>query len=368
MNAVDVSIRGRGPVAYALALALSRQGLSVALEGEPPAPRSDDVRAYALNGAARALLQGLRVWDALAATAVTPVQAMQVCGDAPGGAIHFEAGALQMPALAWIVDAAELDSVLRTAARFAPHLRDGPTPGRAALTVLAEGKDSRSRDELGVPFHRRDYQQTALATRLLADVPHDGRARQWFRSPDVLALLPMDRPVPGRSLALVWSLPTPRAHELQQLPDAEFERELALACGAAEGGLKLVAPRCVWPLALGRADRLCGPGWALVGDAAHQVHPLAGQGLNLGLADVATLARVLAEREPWRGLGDGGLLHRYVRERAAATQTMAGLTDTLLHLFAASPPWIRELRNRGLTLLDHLAPLKRVLAARAYDD
>jgi len=293
---------------------------------------------------------------------------MRVCGDAPGGAIHFDADAMQMPALAWIVDAVELDNALRTAARFAPHLRAGSTSGRAALTVLAEGKDSRSREALGVPFHRRDYQQTALATRLLADGPHMGLARQWFRSPDVLALLPLDRPEPGRSLALVWSLPTPRAQELLQLPDAEFERELAQACGAAEGSLKLAASRCAWPLALGRAERLCGPGWVLVGDAAHQVHPLAGQGLNLGLADVVTLARVLCEREAWRGLGDAGLLHRYVRERAAATQAMAGLTDTLLHLFAASPPWIRELRNRGLTLLDHLAPLKRALAARAYDD
>jgi 2-polyprenyl-6-methoxyphenol hydroxylase-like FAD-dependent oxidoreductase len=304
----------------------TRSGLTISASCVQPRVGQLDHADVGLDGAERVVLGGdaglgqgveeggladvgqahdaaLRLMDALADTAVTPVQTMRVCGDAPGGAIHFDADAMQMPALAWIVDAVELDNALRTAARFAPHLRAGSTSGRAALTVLAEGKDSRSREALGVPFHRRDYQQTALATRLLADGPHMGLARQWFRSPDVLALLPLDRPEPGRSLALVWSLPTPRAQELLQLPDAEFERELAQACGAAEGSLKLAASRCAWPLALGRAERLCGPGWVLVGDAAHQVHPLAGQGLNLGLADVVTLARVLCEREAWRGLG-----------------------------------------------------------------
>ena len=149
------------------------------------------------------------------------------------------------------------------------------------------------------------------------------------------------------------------------LPAADFEQALADATGAACGALTLAAERAAWPLMVAEADRWCGPGWVLLGDAAHVVHPLAGQGLNLGLADVVTLARVIAAREPWRGLGDEKLLRRYVRERAAPTWAMTRLTDGLLNLFATPQPAAQELRNRGLTLVNHLTPLKRWLVDRA---
>lgn len=373
MEQVDVCIRGRGPVAHALALALARQGLRVALPsgaaptgGAATAPGAD-LRAYALNAASRALLIELRVWDALPADAITPVLQMQVAGDAPGGLLEFSASGQRVDALAWIVDAAELDHALRLAARFAPHLQVGATDARAALTVLAEGRDSAGRAALGVRFEQQPYGQSALAARIETDRPHAGIARQWFRSPDVLALLPLERPRAGHGLALVWSMPDERAQALADAPAAALEQALHDATGGAAGTLRLASARAVWPLARGRAERLCGPGWALVGDCAHLLHPLAGQGLNLGLADAATLARVIAAREPWRGLGDEALLRRYARERAAPTHAMAGLTDGLLHLFARPGPWARELRNTGLTLVNHLAPLKRLLTARAMD-
>ena len=375
MTTLDVCIRGRGAVGLALALALARQGLRVGLIGAgdagaaPEAPQ--DFRAYALNTASRALLSELKVWDALPADAVTPVDDMHVEGDSAGGVIDFSAWQQGTEALAWIVDAAELDTALRTAARFAPHLawvEEGSAEATGAvLSVLAEGKASAGRQALGVRFDVQAYGHQALAARLVSGDPHLGMARQWFRSPDVLALLPLDRPEPGRSSALVWSLPAARAQALQQMPVAEFEAALADATGGAAGPLQLVSGMAAWPLALAQADRLCGAGWVLVGDAAHLVHPLAGQGLNLGLADVAALARVIAEREPWRALGDEILLRRYVRERVLPTRAMAWLTDGLLHLFAQPQPVLRELRNRGMGLLNRLAPVKRFLTRRALD-
>jgi 2-polyprenyl-6-methoxyphenol hydroxylase-like FAD-dependent oxidoreductase len=370
MNPVDVKILGSGPVAFALGLALARQGLRVALPKVPAPSGPGDLRAYALNAAARSLLLSLKVWDALPADAVTPVYDMHVEGDgtgAAGGRLDFSAWQQGVEALAWIVDAAELEGALRTAARFAPHLSLDTGEVAAELTVLAEGKDSAARDALGVPFARHGYGQVAVAARLRADRPHAGVARQWFRSPDVLALLPLDRPQPGASYALVWSLPGDRAQALLQADEAAFEQALAEATGGAAGALMLGSLRAGWPLAIARAERLCGPGWVLVGDAAHVVHPLAGQGLNLGMADVATLARVIAEREPWRRLSDEVLLRRYARARALPTEAMARLTDGLLHLFANEQPALRELRNRGMTLLNHFAPLKRLLTARALD-
>jgi 2-polyprenyl-6-methoxyphenol hydroxylase-like FAD-dependent oxidoreductase len=361
----DVCVRGAGIVGRALALALSRQGLVVALQAPPQAPAREDVRAYALNAASVALLDSLKVWNELPADARSAVFDMRVQGDAAASVLRFSAWQQQVRELAWIVDAAALEVELAAAVRYAPHVTATSHDVPARLLVLAEGRVSSTREQLGVEFAQHDYGQQAIAARLQSDAAHGGLARQWFHCPDVLALLPTDRPRAGHGLSLVWSLPRERAQMLLALSHAAFEAELMNATGGQAGGLRLTSPRASWPLALARAERVHGPGWALVGDAAHVVHPLAGQGLNLGLGDVEALTRVLAAREPWRSLGDVKLLERYARERALPVQAMAAMTDGLLRLFAHPAPWARELRNRGLGLVESAAPLKRWLASRA---
>ena len=364
---IDVCVRGQGAVGMALALALAGTGLRVALQRlrEGPA-RPADVRAWALNEGSVDLLRRVKVWDALPVDARTAVHDMRIEGDEPGAALGFSAWALHREQLAWIVDAAALEAALAEALRYAPHVTAVDAPVAAGLLVVAEGRDAASRAELGVSTAVHRYGHHGVAARLVADLPHAGLARQWFRSPEVLALLPFDRPLPGSSYGLVWSVPQARAEELLALDAAAFGQAVTEATRGLAGTLTLDGERAAWPLIKASSSPLCGPGWVVVGDAAHVVHPLAGQGLNLGLADVVSLVQVLAAREPWRALGDERLLRRHVRQRHLPTLAMGRLTDGLFELFAHESTAVRSLRNRGLTLLDHLSPVKRMLAARAF--
>lgn len=349
----DVCIRGDGIVGRSLALLLARERLRVAL-WQPQAPVRADVRAYAINHASRELLEQLRVWPA--PPQVTPVSAMQVWGD-DGGRIDFAPPAGHQ-ALAWLVDVPALEDQLAQALRFAPEVQavtslDGV---QAALTVVCEGRHSQSRREFGVDWTVKPYGQTALAARLDSPMPHGGIARQWFLGGDILALLPLGGP-DGHGLALVWSLQAQKAAELQALDAQAFARAVQAAAGPEAGPLSLSSEVMAWPLALAEVSRWVGPGWALAGDAAHTVHPLAGQGLNLGLADARQLARVLREREYWRALGDEKLLRRYERARKADVLAMGCLTDGLQGLFSHTDARWQALRNWGMNALgrSHLA-------------
>ncbi|MEP7301029.1 MAG: FAD-dependent monooxygenase [Caldimonas sp.] len=368
MPSFDVRVAGAGVVGKTLALALNRLGLSVALRGAPAqGAAGDDLRAYALNAASVDLLRGLKVWDALPADATTAVHDIRVHGDAAGAELEFSAWEQRVGELAVITDAGALDRELDAALRFAPHVTRVESDVPAALVAHCEGRAAAALKQLGAGISTQSYGQKAIAARLIASRPHAHVARQWFRSPDVLALLPFDRPEPGRCYGLVWSLPTDRADALLAAEASDFESELARATGGDAGELRLASDRAAWPLLIGAAEHWCGPGWVLAGDAAHVVHPLAGQGLNLGLGDVAALVSVIAQREPWRQIGDQRLLRRYVRERAAPTSAMLRITDGLLRLFAEDAAPIRQLRNNGLTLVNRIPPLKRWLTARALD-
>ena len=371
----DVCIRGAGIVGRALALQLAANRLRVALVdhrlGESAALTEghSDVRAYALNPASRNLLQGMRCWPD--AAHATPVLSMQVFGDA-GGATHFDASDTSAEALNWMVDVPQLERLLAAAVGFQSQIEVVNSPTQAPLTVVCEGKVSRTREEFGVEFVVKPYSQWALAARVDGEVPHAQVARQWFAQADgqgdILAMLPVDGPQ-GRRWALVWSLPPERAQSLQAASPEDFCSALQAATAHTLGALTLGSERQIWPLQHAQAVHWCGQSaqgaWVLAGDAAHTVHPLAGQGLNLGLGDVAELAAVLGARPYWRSVGDMRLLRSYERARKTELALIGGAGDALQQLFSRDSAWVRSLRNTGMRAFERSGPIKAWVAQRA---
>lgn len=375
----DVVVRGGGIVGMTLALLLARDRLKVALvkpAGQPAA--GPDVRAYAINTAARELLRSVRAWPDTAADgrqaneaplAVTPVAAMAVHGDGDG-ALNFSAGEQGTEALGWIVDVPALEQRLA----HAVHFQSGITcleqgPANAPLTVVCEGRRSSTREELGIDYETRPYPHKAVAARLRCAVPHGGVARQWFFQGEILALLPLGG-AQGNSVALVWSLPAEQANMWTTAEPQTLAQAVQARCGSVLGEMTPEGPAQAWPLELSRARRWIarsanGAGVVLAGDAAHAMHPLAGQGLNVGLADAAELARVLHAREYWRSLGDPRLLRRYERARQADVSAMGWLTDGLFGLFNQTDSRVQALRNWGLSGVNRLGPLKHWLVRQA---
>lgn len=364
----DVCVRGAGIVGRTLALLLAGQRLRVALVQAPTAASAGvhhDVRAYALNARSRSLLESVRCWpDPQTATAVL---AMQVHGDAEG-AVQFAAQEQGSEALNWIVDVPALEELLANAVRFQSLIDVVDDAPPAALTVVCEGRASQTRAELGVEFDRTPYHQSALAARVDCAQGHAQIARQWFSQGEILALLPLDG-AQGKRCALVWSVSPQRALALQQCPASEFAAQLAQASHDSLGTVQLCGERVTWPLQHASARHWCGiqngMHWVLAGDAAHNVHPLAGQGLNLGLGDVGALAAVLDARPYWRELGDLRLLRAYERARKAELAVVGGSGDALQRLFDQPAALLQNIRNWGMLQFDRSGPFKHWVTGRA---
>ena len=367
-QALDICIRGAGIVGRTLALLLARERLRVGLVAPTAAGTSQlaaDVRAYALNARSRALLESLRCWPD--ASHATEVRHMQVKGD-DGGEVNFDAAHLQVAGLTWVVDVPALEAQLAQALRFQPHIQLLDAPQPAALTVICDGRASRTRAEFDIDFDVTPYPQIAIAARLTCQLPHNQTAFQWFSDGEIMAFLPLDGPQ-GNSVAVVWSVKEERAQTVLAQDPSAFCEQLEAFSQRSLGSLKLSSERRAWPLQMAQTGQWtgirAGQAWALAGDAAHSVHPLAGQGLNLGLADVAALARTLHEREYWRALGDEKLLRRYQRSRKAEVLTMGAAMDGLHQLFAQSgPPW-QAARNWGMNGFERSGPLKQWVARQA---
>ncbi len=385
MNArYHVAVVGAGLVGASTALALARAGLTVALiESRVPEMPGDiwDTRIYAISPGSEAFLERIGVWQNLDASRVQPVFRMDVRGDRDGN-MALDAYGAGVPKLASILESGRLQQALWQAVQASDALTvycpdavgnvawgnrfstltlcNGQTI-EAELIVGAEGRASRIRQLAGIESRTESYDQSGVVANFAVDIPHRGTAFQWFRHGDVIAHLPL----PGNRMSLVWSTSTEHAQELVNLPADDFCEQVMEAGQSQLGKLGLLTPAAAFPLSLMQVAMPVRSGCALVGDAAHGVHPLAGQGVNLGFGDAECLAEVLSGRGG-AFCGDWALLQRYARRRAEPVARMQAVTDGLLRLFRMNQPLPASARNLGMNVLDRIGPLKSALIHEAF--
>jgi 2-octaprenylphenol hydroxylase len=384
----DIVIVGGGMVGATLACALGNSAFKVALLDRAPAARPPekgyDQRVSALTLASRALFENLGAWEGMAKRRVSPVREMQVSSGAGSGAIHFNAAEIGEPALAYIVE----NSVIQTALIERLHqftnvhhlcpveivditladngavvtLKDGRSL-QAKLLVGADGADSEARRAAGIETQALNLYQKGIVATVTTEKPHEATARQVFLTTGPLAFLPLDEP---RTCSIVWSADTARADQLMALDDTAFMSELQHNFGESLGRIQTISPRAAFPLALSHAKAYTAPHLALVGDAAHTVHPLAGQGVNLGFLDAATLAEVLLDAAAkQKDIGAHAVLRRYERWRKGDNLAMVSITGGFKYLFGNDLPVVSQLRNWGLDLTNAATPIKNLIMRRA---
>ncbi|MBB5016511.1 FAD-dependent oxidoreductase [Rehaibacterium terrae] len=381
----DIAVVGAGVVGAAAALAFARDGRRVALvEAREPAPwRADtpDLRVYAFAPDNAALLDSLGVWRDVLAARAQPYRHMRVWDAAGGGELAFHAEALGRDELGWIVEHGLLVDRLWQAIVREPgivrHCPDhvvaleqdehaatlelhGGARLKARLVVAADGADSKLRELAGLAVDRHDYGQRGLVAYVRCQRPHRDTAWQRFLPTGPLAFLPC---ADGRC-SIVWTLPDDEAARLLAIDDAAFCRELSRAFDATLGEVVEVSRRVAFPLRRQLADDYVAGRVVLAGDAAHAVHPLAGQGVNLGLRDVACLRRIVAGAGR-HDIGTGHRLARYRRERRSDNTLSAWAFDGINRVFSNEALLPTLLRGHLLGLAGRMPPLARLLARRA---
>jgi ubiquinone biosynthesis UbiH/UbiF/VisC/COQ6 family hydroxylase len=402
MRTVDVAVVGGGIAGKACALGLAQMGLQTIqlapdLGQTVPAPQGNQwgQRIYAFSPSTQKLLAHLQVWDALDHSRMQPVRDMRIFGDRgeKHDQLHLSAFEAGTPQLAWIGESNVIEHTLDQASRFQNklerindvvntievdsdgvilHLNNGSAL-RAQLVIAADGANSPIRAELEISTKEESYSQSAVVANWICTNAHLETAYQWFLpGGDIVAMLPL----PNKQVSMVWSTSPENAAELLKLDQAAWVQKFtSIANGAIVeqlGSLTLNSTPAAFPLKRIRASRFIGPEdnpkVVLIGDAAHVMHPLAGQGLNLGLRDVATLLNILSKRESFRHPNDKVLLRRYERQRQGDTSALLWVTDKLKKLFSASSGTEKQLRNWGLGLVNRSHFIKRRLIERALGD
>jgi len=385
---LDAIVVGAGAIGSALALGLARDGFDVALiETRAPKPwRADDdvdLRVVALASDARDLFEDLGVWSAIFAARIGPYRRMRVWDASAPGELDFDAADDGHAALGWIVEnkliqhalwqgvaaehgvrvvcPAEVSAVANGEEHVEVTLADG-TRLHTRVLLAADGAESPVRAMLGIDCGGRDYAQRAVVAHVATARPHEDTAWQRFLPGGPLAFLPL---ADGRS-SIVWSLPDGEAARMLALDDAAFRAELGCAFDFRLGEITATTARAAFPLRMRLAKKYVSGRAVLAGDAAHVVHPLAGQGMNLGFRDVASLRGVLRDaRARGSDIGAAHVLRRYERERRSENALAARGLDAIERLFGANDPLTPTLRGAGLAIVDRVAPLKQWFASIA---
>ena len=382
----DVLIIGGGLVGASLAAALKPSGLTVALVEAQPITASEqgwDSRIYAISPGSAAFLTECGAWSELDMSRVQPVEQMRVFGD-EGAELDFSAYQLGAPELAFILESRMLQKSLwqglqqqdnltlfhpARCANLVWHeeaacltLQDGRDV-QAKLVVGADGGNSWVRQQADMDATATPYQQHAVVANFSTEIPHRSTAFQWFQADGILALLPL----PQQQVSMVWSVNTEKSEALLHLPHEELCAQVAAVSQHILGALQLLTPPVSFPLRLLKLAQIIKPRLALIGDAAHNVHPLAGQGVNLGFRDARQLAQILLQRGAQPDCGHLQLLRRYQRSRQEDIVSMQMTTDMLKKLFNNSNPLLRSARNFGLATTNRIAPLKKLLARHALN-
>jgi ubiquinone biosynthesis UbiH/UbiF/VisC/COQ6 family hydroxylase len=385
---LDVAIVGAGMVGAALALSLARTGFDVVLvEPRPPAPwrAEDDVdlRVVALAPSSVGLFERLDVWTSIAAARACPYRHMQVWDALAPGQLRFDAADQGLAALGHIVENRLIQHALWRALEAEPRIAlrcpaqvtateddddrralvlDDGSRIAARLVVAADGGDSALRKMAGIDTRDRAYGQRAIVAHVATERAHEDTAWQRFLPGATLAFLPLSD---GRS-SIVWSVPDAEGTRLLALDDGAFCAELGAAFDFRLGAIQATTARVAFPLRLRLAERYLAPRLTLVGDAAHVVHPLAGQGVNLGLRDVDELAGVLlAARNAKRDFAGAPVLRQFERRRRSDNALSAHAFDAIQRVFASEAMPLAALRGAALSVVDRIGPLKRLFAEHA---
>jgi 2-octaprenylphenol hydroxylase len=380
----DIVIVGAALVGASAAVTLAKQGFKVALvDRKSPlvalANAEWDSRIYAISPGNADWLKDLGVWQRMDAERVTPIAEMQIWGDAIAEALNFNAEDTFANNLGYILESSALEQALwdelqtldvdisigYEATLFEANeqgaslqLSDGRQL-KAKLMIAADGGNSWLREQAGLTQQKTVYEHVGVVANFEVELPHQHIARQWFVDDGVMAWLPSA----GNRISMVFS--TKHSQNLMALSPTELAEQVAQAGGNVLGKMHCITPAVAFPLVKQKASALISNRLVLTGDAAHQVHPMAGQGVNLGFRDVVELAQVLAERNPLADIGDRFLLRRYERARKADVIAIQGLTHALYTAFDSKQALVRTARNWGLSLPNKHPIIKRALMKQA---